>query len=276
MHKIKITAPGWDAFSGDMCAVMFTNGVSDDPLPRRTLDRIAAIVPCQLLDDDGAELGQAGEAARHVSFTDVAAPVLVASEAMTDAEREAEQLAEIRTGKARQQTEFHTEDALKVIADNEGINGLRAIGDKWNVKERSINKLIFEILRAQSSYKARKQEFDDEQSKARKQVSEQAAVAEAAREAEISRTARNLSEEALQKQAAEILESLAQIERDRVSKQVELDKVAADEKAIMDAGISNAVGEGGASIFVAPQSEPEFVDPQDAEGIVDTSKETTK
>jgi hypothetical protein len=270
MHRVKITAPGWEAFNGDFCAMQFTNGISDEPLTRLTIDRMAAIIPCQLLDDDSNELGQAGAGARTVNLADISAPVQDALPTMTDEEFAAEQLVALKAGKGPKQSEIFTEEQLKTIADQEGIAGLRSIGTKWNAKERSINKLIFEIMKAQSAYASRKKEFDDEQTLARKKVSDDALAAAIAREEEISKNARNLTLEAVDKAKAAAIETLAQIERNRVTAEEGLKAVAAALAAADET--PNAVDESGNSVYVAPGAAPEFVDPQDApaDPIVET------
>ena len=278
IYKVKITAKGWEGFNGNFCSHDFVGGVSVDALPRLIIDRVAAIIQCELIDDTGADAGQAGATARLVSLTDVTVPILDPLRVMTEAEAEAERQQAIATAlSAPSNVTIYTKDQLEVIASKEGINGLRAIGDKWGVKGRSINQVAFEILRAQSEFQARMKDKENVQKLARAAASAQAAADAVAREALIAQTARNLSAEAIvkaqklldDKVAKDALEeegfkadlAAAQKIRADLEGAIGLSAVAAA-LALSPSETPNAVDANGASVYVAPVTPAVYVDPQ--------------
>jgi hypothetical protein len=277
-YKVKITAAGWSSFTGDFCSMQFKDGVSVDALPRLIIDRVASIIACELIDDTGAEVGQAGATARLVGLTDVTVPVLEPLRVMTEAEAAAERQQAIATAlNAPSNVTLYTQNQLEVIASKEGIPGLRVISDKWRVKGRSINQVIFEILRAQSEFQARVKDKDNEQKRARDAVSAQAAADAVAREIAIAQTARNLSAEAIVK-AKKLLDD--RVAKDQLEEEgFRADLAAAEKlKADLEGSIglsavaaalapapsetSNALDENGRSVYVPPPAAAVYVDPQ--------------
>ena len=267
-YKVKITAAGWSSFTGDFCNMQFKDGVSVDALPRLIIDRVAAIIQCELIDDAGAEVGQAGPTARLVGLTDVTVPILEPLRVMTEAEAEAERQQGIAAAlSAPSNVALYTQDQLEIIAGKEGIGGLRAISDKWRVKGRSINQVIFEILRAQSEFKARVKEKDNEQKKAREAASIQAAANAVAREAAIAKTARNLSAEAIVRAKKLLDDKVAKDQLEEEGLKADLAaavKLQADLEATAPSPseTSNALDESGRSIYVAPPAAAVYADPQ--------------
>jgi hypothetical protein len=267
-YKVKITAAGWSSFTGDFCNMQFKDGVSIDALPRLIIDRVAAIIQCELIDDAGAEVGQAGATARLVGLTDVTVPILEPLRVMTEAEAEAERQQGIAAAlSAPSNVALYTQDQLEIIAGKEGIGGLRAISDKWRVKGRSINQVIFEILRAQSEFKARVKEKDNEQKKAREAASVQAAANAVAREAAIAKTARNLSAEAIVRAKKLLDDKVAKDQLEEEGLKADLAaavKLQADLEAAAPSPseTANALDESGRSIYVAPPAAAVYVDPQ--------------
>jgi len=190
-HKLKITAPGWDNFTGEFCQVNFVDGISESVLPRTILDRVAGIVQCELLDTDGNGVGQAGITARIVGGA--AVPMVVAKlEVMTEDEQAAERKDALARALRNPVSQIYTEGQLEQIASTEGLKGLREISDPWGVRERSITKLIGLILGAQNDYLANAKDRDADAARNRKAATEDALAKQAAREAEIDAQARIL------------------------------------------------------------------------------------
>jgi hypothetical protein len=164
---VKLTQPGWESFNGDFVGYQFTDGKSDVAIPRNIADRIAALVPCEILDTDGDSLGQGGAAARIASRRSVEATVGTALARQTP-EAKAEELkrAHVDAGVAPTR-EFFTEDQLEQVAATEGIDGLRKLAEPWAVKDRSIPRLIARIVKAQNDFIAAKKLKEEETRAAR-------------------------------------------------------------------------------------------------------------
>ena len=73
-YHVKITAAGWDGFSGDLCGQQFADSVSSEALPQSVIDRIAAIVPCVIVNEKGKE-EPTGQAHRMVGGVAIPAEV---------------------------------------------------------------------------------------------------------------------------------------------------------------------------------------------------------
>ena len=190
--KLKITAAGWDTFSGPMCGVAFTNGVSDNVVDRLTIDRISAIVTCDLVDENGNDLGQAGASARLVGSRSIEAPT-DSLRLQTPEEAAAERKAAMDAALKNPASKIYTQDELEAIGTKLGIKGVREIGDKWGVKERSISKLIDLILAAQSEYQSKVKERDAAEKAQRDAATADALKQQAARQAAIDAQARVLT-----------------------------------------------------------------------------------
>lgn len=153
MKKIKIVAKGWETYTGFMGMVEFVNAVSVDAVPQQVADRLSAVIEIVEIDEDGEK--QAGTAARLVGGATIAAPVIDAMNRASEADLRAEQVKiSVNNGKPPTEKLYSVSD-LEKIADEKGIHGLREIGDRWNVRERSIPGLIKVILKAQAEFQKR-------------------------------------------------------------------------------------------------------------------------
>ena len=54
-YHVKVVATGWAGFSGNLGGHQFKDGISVDPLPVRQIDRIAALVKCVFINEQGKE-----------------------------------------------------------------------------------------------------------------------------------------------------------------------------------------------------------------------------
>jgi len=147
--KIKITEPGWRGFSDVMGGVPFDKGVSTRDVTQAEADALSAVVRVELVD---AKAGEYGVAERLVKHHQARANVEEARKRATKEElaaevekRKQEQAERVKKVAGR----LYTQEQLEKIADEEGINGLREIGKKFGVTDRSIAGLIREILQAQ-------------------------------------------------------------------------------------------------------------------------------
>lgn len=154
MKKLKIIMAGMETYTGFVGMVEFENGISKTPVPQIISDRISGVITMMEIDEDGSEQ-QANPAARITSHMDVEAPVIDASSRSSD-----EELLEERRRDAINQLKaptdrFYTLEELEGIAERSGIAGIREIANLWNVRDRSIPKLITEVLRAQAAFNAK-------------------------------------------------------------------------------------------------------------------------
>lgn len=168
MIKVRIAQPGMQTYTGYIRGTRFVDGVSHEAMPIREALRLGAA--CKVEDMEGrvvspnyVEFADANE----ISSADVSpAPSKTIVEAEADGEEEGQVQAE-EGSEAHREVEDEVVDFydageehaeakkwelsdLEAIADAEGISGLREIGEAFNVKERSIDGLIKEIMKAQS------------------------------------------------------------------------------------------------------------------------------
>jgi hypothetical protein len=147
LPKIKIIESGWSNFTGNFGGVEFVDGVSVGDVSESLCDRIACSIRME-----SVETGlQVGIQQRLIDNATVRAEVI---EALETAENEPV-TSELKEPHKKEVMHFYTEDELDLIVEENGINGLRNIGNKLNVKARSIPELIADILRAQSDIKAK-------------------------------------------------------------------------------------------------------------------------
>ena len=228
---IRITASGWDTYTGDFGGVNFKNGLSVSPASRRQIDHLSALVRCDLADENGDPIGQSGISARlvgGVNVGDAPSSLRKATQEEIDADRR-ERVA--NSGKAP--TQVYTKEELEQIANKEGIEGLRKIGDKWSVRDRAINKLIVAILNAQTAFMARTKDIQAKTLAAREAAKADALAKAATRAADIE----------------------------------------ARSKLVAEGGTSNAIGPDGQNVTIisAVNTPPEVNSPTITTGVVATS-----
>ncbi|MBY3231872.1 hypothetical protein [Rhizobium laguerreae] len=146
MKKLKVATARMAGYTGVLGPVRFTDGVSDEYLPRHIRDRMAASMEFLEVDAQGNEQ-PAGAQHRLITESAERAPQLAPLTRQTDAEKAAEIAAAAVI--AAKVPVLETRASLEEIAQKSGIKGLREIGKKWAVKHRSIPTLIEMILDAQ-------------------------------------------------------------------------------------------------------------------------------
>jgi len=165
MYHLKIVAPGFVGFTGQVGPYQFVEGLSVDPISKNEADRLSASVACVAVDADGKEIESAASPSQRVIDqalirADVVEPLRTATqEEMIADQREAA----IRAKHSK--TVFYTGAELEAIAKKGGIKALREVADPWSVRHRSIPTLIELILAAQDAYKARNPDKKVTQSK---------------------------------------------------------------------------------------------------------------
>lgn len=146
MMKLKVATRRMAGYTGVLGLVRFTDGVSDEFLPRHIRDRMAASMEFLEVDAAGNEQ-PAGAQHRVIREYKERAPKVESLARQTEAEKAAE-IAKNAVITSKVPT-LETRESLEKIAGEKGIKGLREIGSKWGVKHRSIPTLIEMILDAQ-------------------------------------------------------------------------------------------------------------------------------
>lgn len=141
--KLRLTAPGWETYTGQMGVINFVDGVSEkDVLPIDAV-RVAGVIGAEWEDGSPANVGQLYLDNMH-------------TEAKTDEEsRQANDPNVPKTidpDEAKSKTELlgvsYTEAELAKVADEKGIAGLREIAEPLGIKGNSIAGLIAAIFKA--------------------------------------------------------------------------------------------------------------------------------
>lgn len=168
MFHCRLTAPGWEHFTGSMGhGAMFKDGLSVQPLTARQIARIGSTT--KLVNDETGE--QVGPSVIHwnAQSTEMAVPTRLTNQNDTEADAEAERLRLAAEEDARKAAEaealaaaqakaqatvdeavVYSRQELEAIGANDGIAGLRAIAKPLGVQGRAISELVNEILAAQA------------------------------------------------------------------------------------------------------------------------------
>ena len=194
---LRITAPGWETFTGNFGGSDFVNGLSSVALTRRQIDQLSALIRCDLADDTGKPTVQAGLTGRLVGLNSVPAEIgngnnpTMRKATQEDIDADTRQ----RAAEAqRRPTQLYTKAQLEAIASKEGMTGIRKIGDAWSVRERNLTKLIDLIVNAQGAFTARGKQKDAQVIAQRAAAQKDMIAKQQAREAEIDRKARLVTE----------------------------------------------------------------------------------
>jgi hypothetical protein len=159
MIKVRIAQPGMQTYTGYIRGTRFDNGVSVDPMPIRDALRLGAA--CAVQDMEGRVVSpnyMEFKDANTITGMDVTPPqsktvveqAVAAVEEPEVVEEEGDEIVDFYDpNEEHAEAKKWTLEALEAIADAEGISGLREIGEEFAVKERSIDGLIKEIMKAQ-------------------------------------------------------------------------------------------------------------------------------
>ena len=127
--KLKLTAVGYEEFSGLFGMVEFTNGLSNEDVNPQIAKRVACIISVEW--EDGTKVG--------------VADALIANQNMP-APNETATVIPPEPEKVEITTVAWTEEELGAVADEKGIAGLREIAEPHGIKGNSIASLIKGIV----------------------------------------------------------------------------------------------------------------------------------
>lgn len=156
--RVRLIEPGWETYTGQYGPHEFVKGVSVEPMPQVFADRVAAAMRC-VDADKGTSLGQAQRQIEATNGATVLAPEHSPHAPADHKNVDIAAIAVTKVEESKQSFKIFTYDQLCDLVDDEGIVGLRAIGDKWKVKGRAITDLIAAILSAQDSELERRKNF---------------------------------------------------------------------------------------------------------------------
>lgn len=142
--KLRLTAAGFDSYTGQMGVINFESGVSvGDVLPIDAV-RVAGIIGAEWEDGSPANVGQLYLDNMHTS-----APTKEESEKAANPDAPKTLLTNDDAKiKAKELGVSYTEEQLAKVADGKGIAGLREIADPLGIKGNSIRGLMDAILKA--------------------------------------------------------------------------------------------------------------------------------
>ncbi len=130
--KLKLTAPGWENFSGQMGVNFFENGLSTADVLPFDARRISGVIGCEWEDGSSPSVAQSILNNAHTSATVTESPSAPVGDSTVA----------VDAGKV------WTEEELGKIADEQGIAGLREIAEPAGIKSKSVQGLIEAILTA--------------------------------------------------------------------------------------------------------------------------------
>ncbi|MCL2874770.1 MAG: hypothetical protein FWF12_00450 [Betaproteobacteria bacterium] len=139
--KLRLTAKGWETYTGQMGVIFFKGGLSvDDVLPVDAV-RVAGVIGAEWENGKPANVSQIYLDNLHTQ----ASSVKEGREPPAPVAPKAEPVASVAT---------YTREQLADTADKEGIVGLRKIAEPFGIKGNSINGMIDAILKVSAAPKA--------------------------------------------------------------------------------------------------------------------------
>lgn len=152
--RLRISAKGFENFTGPLGVIDFVDGVSVFPVPEPFASRLAASMEMVEVDENGDE-APTGIAHRLVAEAAMRAPVLEKLDVMTDAEKRQDTVDALK--KKESDRKVHSRDELEALLEKEGVKAIRQIGNEWGVKHKVAVVLIEMILEKQSEHEADRQ-----------------------------------------------------------------------------------------------------------------------
>ena len=133
--KLRLTAPGWETYTGQMGVIFFKEGLSEADVLAVDAVRVAGVIGAEWEDGTPANVSQ-------IYLDNLKTEAVVAQDnRQTDAP-----VAEVKK-EVSAPAATYTEEQLAEIADKQGIAGLREIADALSIKGNSIAGLISAILK---------------------------------------------------------------------------------------------------------------------------------
>lgn len=134
--KLRLTAPGWQTYTGQMGVIFFENGLS-----------VADVLPVDAVRVAGV-IGAEWEDGRPANVSQIYLDNMQTEAAVLKDNREPEAPVEPKKEEVAAPAVTYTEEQLAEIADKQGIAGLREIAEPLGIKGNSIAGLISAILKA--------------------------------------------------------------------------------------------------------------------------------
>lgn len=150
--KLRLTQPGFENYSGQMGVLNFVEGLSTTGVRAIDAVRMAAVMNCEWEDGSSPNVAQS-----LLDNANTPAPMFVSGEAgqhdlesQTAADLDAEEK-RVAGGDIPKTSDAWTEERLAIVADKDGIKGLREIADPLGIKGNSIRDLIVAIVKKQGA-----------------------------------------------------------------------------------------------------------------------------
>lgn len=144
--KLKLTQPGFETYNGQMGVMFFEDGMSTNDVRSVDAIRMAAVMLCEWEDGRSPSITQS-----ILDNANTPAPSFTNNGDGTDNDKEAVDTADRQAVAANindvLKTAEWSHEQLAVIADRDGIKGLRAIAEPMDIKGNSIKELITAILK---------------------------------------------------------------------------------------------------------------------------------
>lgn len=150
--RLKLCGAGWETYNGHWRDAEFVDGVSLGPVNPATADKLAAIMPVQMVDAKGNTTPYKGVADRFRYQRKVSAEIEKPLARSTEKDLKDEQRRLKEKNAKSVVTKYYSKAELERIVDTGGIAALREIAEPWNVRDRAIPELMEKILRAQSDH----------------------------------------------------------------------------------------------------------------------------
>lgn len=156
MVRLKITQPGWVGYTGWIGPVYFEDNVSSEAVTPRIARQISSCVRMEEIVDAKGNTRVFGVSQDMVDGKGLALPPQALAIPADEADLQAERERDAKIASSPKVEDFLTAEQLEKIADSQGIEGLRPLGAKWGVRDRSIPGLINKILAAQADHPSAK------------------------------------------------------------------------------------------------------------------------
>jgi hypothetical protein len=151
--QLRITDPSMSNYTGPFGDVQFVDGLQVEEAHPASLRTLCSLISCEVVGRESESALEIADRAVGV-FLDAPAPIVryatAVENGMVDDRMGGDDAGTQVPDETREKKIVWIKEALEAIADKDGINGLRDIGDEFNVKARSITDLIDAILAAQA------------------------------------------------------------------------------------------------------------------------------
>lgn len=141
--KLRLTAPGWERYTGQMGVIFFEDGLSVGDVLQVDAVRVAGVIGAEWEDGTPANVSQ-------IYLDNMHTEAKTAEEQRQADSQDAPKTVDgdLAKEKAEMLGVTYTESQLAEIADKKGISGLREIASPLGIKGNSIAGLIELILKA--------------------------------------------------------------------------------------------------------------------------------